>query len=51
MSRWLEWAAMGGHGAYVWAAVAALALLVAVEVVALRRRHRQAWNDIARGQS
>jgi heme exporter protein CcmD len=48
---WFTWAAMGGHGGYVWASVAALAVLVAVEAVALRRRHRRALNDVARRPS
>ena len=37
---------MGGHGAYVWASVAALALLVGVELLALRRRRRRALRAI-----
>ncbi|WP_298233884.1 heme exporter protein CcmD [uncultured Azohydromonas sp.] len=48
---WLTWAAMGGHGGYVWASVGALAVLVGGEVVALRRRHRRALHDIARRPS
>jgi heme exporter protein D len=31
---------MGGYAAYVWGSVAACALAMAVEVGALRRRHR-----------
>lgn len=48
MSGWLDWAALRGHGACVWASVAALAVVVAVEVAALRRGHRRALDGIAR---
>jgi heme exporter protein CcmD len=48
MNGWLEWAAMSGHGAYVWASVAALGAMVAAEVLVLRGRHRRALRDITR---
>ena len=37
-----EFLAMGGYGFYVWSAYGMLALAIALELVALRRRRRSA---------
>jgi heme exporter protein D len=42
-----EFFAMGGSGLYVWGSYAAALLLMAVEPLLARRRHRQALRDAA----
>lgn len=42
-----EWLAMGGYGFYVWNAYGMLAIALAVELVALRRRRRASWQRVA----
>ena len=41
-----EWLAMGGHGFYIWSSYGMLALAIAVELWALRRRRRAAWRHV-----
>jgi heme exporter protein D len=41
-----EFFAMGGYGLYVWGSYAMAALLMVGEALALRRRHRQAKQNI-----
>ncbi|MCM5569893.1 heme exporter protein CcmD [Burkholderiaceae bacterium FT117] len=41
-----EWLAMGGHGFYIWSSYAMLALCVAIELWALRRRRKAAWQQV-----
>jgi heme exporter protein D len=41
--------AMGGYGVFVWGSYAVTALVVAVEIVLLARRHRAARAAAARG--
>ena len=38
---------MGGYGLYVWGSYAVALLLMAVEPILARRRHRQALHDAA----
>jgi heme exporter protein D len=38
--------AMGGYGLYVWGSYAMAVLLMVGEAVAVRRRHRQAMQNI-----
>jgi heme exporter protein CcmD len=45
-SAWLVWAAMGGHGLYVWGSLGACALLMAAECGLLRLRQRQLLQDL-----
>jgi heme exporter protein D len=42
-----EFFAMGGRGAFVWGAYGTMALLMLVEVVLVRARHRAARRAIA----
>ena len=42
-----EFFAMGGRGAFVWGAYGTMVLLMAVEVVLARARHRAAHRAIA----
>ena len=42
-----EFFAMGGRGAFVWGAYGTMALLMAVECVLVRARHRAARRAIA----
>ena len=37
-----DWLAMGGYGFYVWNSYGVLALAIAIELWALRRRRQQA---------
>ncbi|HRO57979.1 MAG TPA: heme exporter protein CcmD [Burkholderiaceae bacterium] len=41
-----EWLAMGGHGFYIWSSYGMLALAVAIELWALRRRRQAAWRHV-----
>jgi heme exporter protein CcmD len=45
-SAWLVWAAMGGHGLYVWGSLGACALLMAAECWLLRLRQSQLLRDL-----
>jgi heme exporter protein D len=45
---WDSFWAMGGYGLYVWGSYAATALLMATEVVLLRRRQRTARDNLLR---
>jgi len=38
---------MGGYGLYVWGSYAVMALLMTIEPLLARRRHRQALHDAA----
>lgn len=38
----IEWLKMGGYAYFVWSSYGALAIAVAIELVALRRKTRQA---------
>jgi heme exporter protein D len=40
--------AMGGVGFYVWSAYGVAALVIVIELIALRRRHRVARDDVRR---
>ncbi len=40
-----EFLAMGGHGLYVWLAYGAAALVIAVNVLALRRARRRFFQE------
>jgi heme exporter protein D len=42
-----EFFAMGGYGLYVWGSYAVAAMVMFIEPVLARRRHRQALGDIA----
>ncbi|MFO1292740.1 MAG: heme exporter protein CcmD [Rubrivivax sp.] len=42
-----EFFAMGGYGLYVWGSYAAMLLLMGIEPLLARRRHRQALHDAA----
>jgi len=42
-----EFFSMGGRGGFVWGAYGAMALLMAIEAVLARRRHRAARRAIA----
>jgi heme exporter protein D len=44
-----EFLAMGGSGLYVWGSYGAALLLMAIEPLLARRRHRQALADAAAG--
>jgi heme exporter protein D len=41
-----EWLAMGGHGFYIWSSYGMMALAIAAELWALRRRRRSAWQQV-----
>ena len=41
-----EWFAMGGHGFFIWSSYAMLAAAVAIELWALRRRRKAAWEQV-----
>jgi heme exporter protein D len=45
---WDAFWAMGGYGLYVWGSYAVTALLMAAEVVQVRRRRRAAREDLLR---
>ncbi len=38
----IEWLKMGGHGYYIWASYGMLALAIAIELITLRQRRRNA---------
>ena len=40
--NWAEFFSMGGRGFYVWGSYGAFALVIAVEIIMLRRRARVA---------
>ena len=40
--NWAEFFAMGGRGFYVWSSYGAFALAIAIEIIVLRRRAKQA---------
>lgn len=42
----LDFLAMGGYAWYVWMAYGAVALVVAVEVAAVRARRRRAFDEL-----
>ncbi|MCL4744763.1 MAG: heme exporter protein CcmD [Burkholderiaceae bacterium] len=44
----IEWLEMGGYGYFVWSSYGALAIAVAIELGALRRRTRQARATVRR---
>ncbi len=46
-SSWGEFFAMGGYGLYVWTSFGATALCLALEVTAVRWRHRTALGHAA----
>jgi heme exporter protein D len=45
---WDAFWAMGGYGLYVWGSYAATILLIAAEIVMLRRRQRNARENLLR---
>ena len=47
-ASWGDFAAMGGHGLYVWGSYAVTAGLIVVEILLLRARGRAALSNIDR---
>jgi heme exporter protein D len=46
-----EFLAMGGYALYVWGSYGMTALLVAIELVALRARRHRAMDDLRRARA
>lgn len=43
-----EFFAMGGHGLYVWGSFGVLALLIMIEIIVVKRRHKRSVTRLQR---